>query len=72
MLGSYLLALGIWWTFYGPLLPTVLLLKVPGVAMLEKTIRSRRPGYAEYMANTNAFFPGLPTGFRIPAVGDAP
>ena len=37
-----------------------LLLKVSGVAMLEKTISDRRPAYADYIARTNAFFPGLP------------
>ena len=35
-----------------------LLLKVSGVAMLEKTITDRRPAYAEYILSTNAFFPG--------------
>jgi steroid 5-alpha reductase family enzyme len=37
---------------------TMLLLKVSGVAMLEKTISERRPAYADYIRNTNAFFPG--------------
>jgi steroid 5-alpha reductase family enzyme len=41
---------------------TLLLLKVSGFAMLEKTIGNRRPGYAEYISSTNAFFPGIPTG----------
>ncbi len=35
-----------------------LLLKVSGVAMLEKTISRRRPAYDEYVKRTNAFFPG--------------
>lgn len=60
--GFYLLSLGAgaWWTFYGPLLMTGLLLKVSGVALLEKDIGDRRPGYAEYIRRTNAFFPGPP------------
>lgn len=59
--GYYCLALaaGGWWTIVSPLLMSVLLLKVSGVALLESTIRERRPRYAEYVANTNAFFPGL-------------
>ena len=59
--GYYCLALaaGGWWTIVSPLLMSVLLLKVSGVALLESTIKERRPGYAEYVANTNAFFPGL-------------
>jgi steroid 5-alpha reductase family enzyme len=48
---------GSWWTVASPLLMSVLLLKVSGVAMLEKTISDRRPGYAEYARRTNAFFP---------------
>ena len=60
--GYYCLALaaGGWWTIVAPLLMTVLLLKVSGVALLESSIRERRPAYAKYVKNTNAFFPGLP------------
>jgi steroid 5-alpha reductase family enzyme len=53
---------GGWWTVLSPLLMSFLLLKVSGVAMLEKTITDRRPKYAEYIRRTNAFFPGLPKG----------
>jgi steroid 5-alpha reductase family enzyme len=38
-----------------------LLVTVSGVAMLEKTIGRRRPGYEEYARRTNAFFPGPPS-----------
>ena len=60
--GFYLFALsaGAWWSIAAPLLMTVLLLKVSGVAMLEKDIGERRPEYADYIASTNAFFPGPP------------
>jgi steroid 5-alpha reductase family enzyme len=54
----FAVATGAWWSILGPLLMTVLLLKVSGVAMLEKTISERRPAYADYIRNTNAFFPG--------------
>ena len=58
--GVYLLALSIqgWWAIASPLLMTVLLLKVSGVALLEKDVVERRPGYRDYIARTNAFFPG--------------
>jgi steroid 5-alpha reductase family enzyme len=58
--GFYLLALstGAWWAIASPLLMSVLLLRVSGVTLLEKNISQRRPGYAEYVARTNAFFPG--------------
>jgi steroid 5-alpha reductase family enzyme len=54
------LSTGAWWTVFAPLLMTVLLLKVSGVALLEKDIGARRPAYREYVARTNAFFPGPP------------
>lgn len=58
--GFYLVALsaGGWWTVVGPLLMSFLLLRVSGVAMLEKDIGERRPDYADYVRRTNAFFPG--------------
>ena len=60
--GLYAIALGAgaWWTVFSPVLMTVLLLKVSGVALLEKDIGARRPAYREYAARTNAFFPWPP------------
>ena len=60
--GFYLLALpaGGWWSLPGPLLMSVLLLKVSGVTMLEKDIAERRPAYLDYIQRTNTFFPGKP------------
>jgi len=59
--GFYCLALatGGWWTIISPLLMTLLLLKVSGVTLLESSIQERRPAYAEYVRNTNAFIPGF-------------
>jgi len=48
------------WTIIGPIVMSTLLLRVSGVALLEKSLSKRRPGYAEYAARTNAFFPGVP------------
>ena len=48
------------WTVLSPLLMTLLLLKVSGVALLEKDIGERRPAYRDYIARTNAFIPGPP------------
>jgi steroid 5-alpha reductase family enzyme len=60
--GFYLMAVGAggWWTLPGPLLMSVLLLKVSGVTLLEKDISERRPGYRDYIQRTNTFFPGKP------------
>ena len=49
---------GAWWTIYAPAIMTFLLLKVSGVAMLERTIGDRRPDYQAYTERTNAFVPG--------------
>jgi len=54
----FALSSGAWWTVFAPLLMSFLLLKVSGVALLEKTIGDRRPKYADYIRRTNAFFPG--------------
>ncbi len=60
--GFYLMAVaaGAWWSFPGPLVMSVLLMRVSGVTLLEKDIAERRPQYADYIRRTNAFFPGPP------------
>ena len=69
--GVYLIAAagGGWWSIPGPLLMTLLLLRVSGVALLERDITERRPAYRDYVARTNAFFPGPPR--RHPTPGRA-
>ena len=44
----------------GAVVMTVLLVRVSGVPMLERTMAKRRPGYAEYVARTSAFIPRPP------------
>ncbi len=60
--GYYLIACGAggWWSLPGPLLMSLLLMRVSGVTLLERDIGARRPEYAEYVRRTNAFFPGPP------------
>lgn len=53
-------AAGGWWTVLSPLLMSVLLLRVSGVALLERSIGERRPEYADYVRRTNTFLPGPP------------
>jgi steroid 5-alpha reductase family enzyme len=59
--GFYIIALaaGRWWTIFSPVLMTFLLLRVSGVAMLERRLKYR-PGYEDYMHRTRAFVPWLP------------
>jgi len=60
--GLYCMALsaGAWWSIVGPLVMSVLLMRVSGVTLLEKDIGERRPQYADYIRRTSAFFPGRP------------
>ena len=60
--GFYLIALaaGGWWTIFSPLFMTYLLLKVSGVAMLETSLKQKKPEYAEYIRKTSAFIPMPP------------
>ena len=62
--GLWLLAVaaGAEWTIVGPLLLSFFLLRISGVAMLEKDISERRPAYQEYIRKTSAFFPRPPAG----------
>ena len=59
--GYYLIAAsaGGWWTILSPMIMTTLLVRVSGVALLEKTL-DQRPGYKEYIETTSAFVPWFP------------
>lgn len=59
--GYFLIAAvaGGWWTVFSPILMTLFLLRVSGVALLEKTMETR-PGYKEYIQSTSAFIPWFP------------
>lgn len=48
------------WTLISPLIMTALLMKVSGVALLEKTLMKTKPEYRDYVGRTSAFFPWLP------------
>jgi steroid 5-alpha reductase family enzyme len=56
------------WTVFSPVLMTVLLVRVSGLALLEAGLRETRPGYADYVARTSAFVP-WPPKFRGPDSG---
>jgi steroid 5-alpha reductase family enzyme len=43
-----------------PVVITVVLLKMTGVSLMEKTIVHTKPGYNDYIARTNAFIPWFP------------
>jgi steroid 5-alpha reductase family enzyme len=53
-------AAGGYWQIIGAVIMTLLIIKVSGVALLEKTLNNTKPKYKEYIANTNSFFPWFP------------
>jgi len=47
-------------TVFSPILMTTLLLRVSGVALLEKSLKETKPKYKEYVETTSAFIPWFP------------
>ncbi|QDU79623.1 3-oxo-5-alpha-steroid 4-dehydrogenase [Polystyrenella longa] len=48
------------WSLIGPAVMSIFLLKISGVSLLERDLRERKPAYAKYVEQTNAFFPSPP------------
>jgi len=44
----------------GPIVMTFFLLRVSGVALLERSLSKRKPGYSEYVSTTSSFIPRPP------------
>ncbi len=66
--GYFVIAAGTldgYWTVFGPVLMTFLLLRVSGVALLERTQAATKPEYRDYVESTSAFIPWF-TGGRGP------
>jgi steroid 5-alpha reductase family enzyme len=49
-----------WLTIVSPITMTILLMRVSGVTLLERSLKQTRPGYADYMNRTSSFFPWPP------------
>jgi steroid 5-alpha reductase family enzyme len=58
--GFICLASGSYLPVLGSLLMTALIIKVSGVALLEKSLKEQKPGYKEYIATTSGFLPWFP------------
>lgn len=58
-LGVFGLGVGAWWTVVGPIIMSVLLVKVSGKDLLEAGMRGR-PGFSEYAKATSGFVPWWP------------
>lgn len=65
--GHWIVCLGLtdptktWWTILSPALISFLLLKVSGVALLERAMKKRSPEYESYIQSTSTFFPRPPS-----------
>ncbi len=58
--GFICLAAGSYIPVLGSILMTALIIKVSGVALLEKTLKETKPQYREYIEKTSSFFPWFP------------
>jgi steroid 5-alpha reductase family enzyme len=58
--GFLCLAAGSYLPVLGSILMTALIIKVSGVALLEKSLKEQKPQYKEYIDKTSAFLPWFP------------
>lgn len=58
--GFICLAAGSYIPVLGSILMTALIIKVSGVALLEKSLKNTKPQYREYIEKTSAFIPWFP------------
>jgi steroid 5-alpha reductase family enzyme len=54
------IAAGGYWQAAGSVVMTLLIIRVSGVAMLEKTLKTSKPQYHDYIRKTSPFFPWFP------------
>lgn len=58
--GLFSIAVGSYSPVLGSVIMTVLLIKISGVALLEKSLKDTKPEYADYIKKTSTFFPWPP------------
>jgi steroid 5-alpha reductase family enzyme len=58
--GFFCLAAGSYLPALGSVLMTALIIKVSGVALLEKSLKEQKPQYKEYIEKTSSFIPWFP------------
>ena len=54
------IAAGSYWHIIGSIIMTLLIIKISGLSLLEKTLKDTKPQYKDYIQKTNSFFPWLP------------
>lgn len=63
--GIYSIGTGAVWPIIGSAFMMLLLLKVSGVSLLEKTLKTSKPGYEDYILSTSSFFPWFPKTLKL-------
>ncbi len=58
--GIFSIAAGTYWPLIGSLVMTLLILKVSGVTLLEKSLNDTKAQYREYIQKTSSFLPWFP------------
>ena len=58
------IAAGNYWHIVGSVLMTLLIIKVSGVSLLEKSLDDKKPQYREYIRKTSPFFPWFPKTYN--------
>jgi steroid 5-alpha reductase family enzyme len=58
--GLICIGTGSWLPVLGSILMTLLIIKVSGVALLEKSLSETKPQYRDYVRKTSSFFPWFP------------
>lgn len=58
--GIFSIAAGSYWPAIGSVFMTLLIIKVSGVAILEKSLNNTKPQYRDYIQKTSSFFPWFP------------
>lgn len=58
--GLLCISSGAYWYVVGSVLMTLLIIKVSGVALLEKSLKDKKPDYIKYVNTTSSFLPWFP------------
>ncbi|PKQ60847.1 hypothetical protein BZG02_17750 [Labilibaculum filiforme] len=58
--GIFSIAAGSYWPVIGSIAMCLIIIKVSGVSLLEKSLKDTKPQYQEYIKKTSAFLPWIP------------
>lgn len=58
--GLFAIAAGAYWYIVGSIIMTYLIVRISGVALLEESLRGKKPEYKDYITRTSSFFPWPP------------